>query len=80
MFDQAFGDRLDAVDFRSLRALEEEPPPVEGGQPAVAAYVAEQLDNLGVEDAAFGAAERAQVERTIAAVIAALGQALRAPS
>jgi hypothetical protein len=80
MFDQAFGDRLAAVDFRRLRALEEEPPPPDDAQPAIAAYVTEQLDNLADEDAAFGAPERAQVERTIATVIAALGQALRAPS
>jgi len=80
MFDHAFGDRLGAVDFRALRALEEEPPPVEGGQPAVAAYVAEQLDNLGDEDAAFGAAERAQVERAVATIAAALERAVHAPS
>jgi hypothetical protein len=77
MFDQAFGDRLGAVDFGALRALEQEPPPVEESQPAVAAYVAEQLDNLADEDAAFGEPERAQVERTVAAAVAALGDAVR---
>ena len=80
MFDQAFGDRLAAVDFRALKGLEAEPPPPEDAQPAVATYVAEQLDNLADEDAAFGAPERAQVERTIATVVAALGRAVRAPS
>jgi hypothetical protein len=80
MFDQAFGDRLAAVDFHALKGLEAEPPPPEDAQPAVAAYVAEQLDNLADEDAAFGASERAQVERTIATVVAALGRAVRAPS
>ena len=80
MFDQAFGDRLAAVDFRTLQALEAEPPPPEGAQPAMASYVAEQLDLLADEDAAFGAPERAQVERAIATVVAALGEAVRAPS
>ncbi len=80
MFDQAFGDRLGAVEFRSLRALQDEPPPPEDAQPAVAAYVAEQLDHLADEEPGFGPAERAQVERAIAAVVAALGRAVRAPS
>ncbi len=80
MFDQAFGERLGVVDFRSLRALEEEPPPVEESQPAVAAYVAEQLDILEDEDAAFGPPERAQVERTVAAIVAALTRAIAALS
>lgn len=78
MFDQAFGDRLRAVDFQTLRGLEAEPPPLEDAQPAVAAYVAEQLDNLADEDPAFGEAERAQVERALAAAVAALGSAVRA--
>ena len=39
MFDQAFGDRLEAVSFRELRALEEEPPELEAEQPALAAYI-----------------------------------------
>jgi hypothetical protein len=80
MFDQAFGERLGAVDFQALRGLEQEPPPPEESQPAVAAYVAEQLDNLADEDAAFGEAERAQVERTVAAAVAALGGAVRGGS
>jgi hypothetical protein len=80
MFDHAFGDRLGSVDFQALRALEDEPPPAEDAQPAIAAYVAEQLENLADEDASFGASERAQVERTIAALVAALGRAVRAPS
>jgi hypothetical protein len=80
MFDQAFGDRLQAVDYRDLRELEREPPSLEETQPALAAYVAEQLDNLADEDAAFGPAERAQVERVLAAATAALGDAVRQPS
>jgi hypothetical protein len=80
MFDQAFGERLGAVDFRTLRGFEEEPPPPEDAQPALAAYVAEQLENLADEDPAFGAPERAQVERTVAAVIAALGGAVQSAS
>ncbi len=80
MFDQAFGDRLAAVDYRDLRELEREPPPLEETQPALAAYVAEQLDNLADEDAAFGPSERAQVERVLAAAAAALGDAVRQPS
>ncbi len=80
MFDQAFGDRLGSVDYRDLRELEREPPALEERQPAFAAYVAEQLDNLADEDAAFGPAERAQVERVLAAVAASLGDAVRQPS
>ena len=80
MFDQAFGDRLAAVDYRDLRELEREPPPLEETQPALAAYVAEQLDNLADEDAAFGPEERAQVERVLAAVAASLTGAVRQPS
>jgi hypothetical protein len=78
MFDQAFGDRLGAVDFRTLRALEDEPPPFEDAQPAIAAYAAEQLDILADEDASFGEPERAQVERTVAALVTALERAVRA--
>ncbi|MEY2667931.1 MAG: hypothetical protein RJA59_569, partial [Pseudomonadota bacterium] len=52
--------------------LEAEPPALESVQPALAAYVAEQLDNLEDEEPAFGATERAQVERVVAAVGAAL--------
>ncbi len=80
MFDQAFGERLAAIDYRDLRELEREPPALEETQPALAAYVAEQLDNLADEDAAFGPAERAQVERVLAATAAALGDAVRQPS
>ena len=77
MFDQAFGDRLGAVDYRDLRELEREPPALEETQPALAAYVAEQLDNLADEDPAFGAPERAQVERVLAAIAAALTDAVQ---
>jgi hypothetical protein len=80
MFDQAFGERLAAVDYRALRELEKEPPPLEETQPALAAYVAEQLDNLADEEAAFRAEERAQVERVLAAVAATLTDAVRQPS
>lgn len=80
MFDQAFGERLGTVDYRDLRELEREPPALEETQPALAAYVAEQLDNLADEDRAFGLEERAQVERVLAAAAAALGDAVRQPS
>lgn len=80
MLDQAFGDRLQAVDFRELRELEREPPPVEASQPAIAAYVAEQLDLLADEDPAFGPTERGQTEKTLAAVVATLTGAVRQPS
>jgi hypothetical protein len=79
MFDQAFGERLGIVEFAALTALEQEPPPAEASQPAVAAYAAEQLDLLGDEDAGFGEAQRAQVERALAAVVSALTQAVREP-
>jgi hypothetical protein len=80
IFDQAFADRLGAVDHRDLREIETEPPVLEDTQPALAAYVAEQLDNLSDEDPAFGAAERAQVEKVLAAVAGALTEAVRLPS
>lgn len=80
MFDQAFGDRLRTVDWKELRALEPEPPTVEASQPALAGYLAEQLDTLADEDPAFGASERAQVERAVAVVAAALGAAVLEPS
>jgi len=80
MFDQAFGDRLDVVDYKDLREVEKEPTPLEGTQPALALYVAEQLENLADEDPAFGPEERAQVERIVAAIAAALGGAIRLPS
>ena len=72
MFDRAFDDRLGDVDWRELRELESEPPALESIQPALAAYVAEQLENLEDEEPAFGETERAQVERVIAAAGAAL--------
>jgi hypothetical protein len=77
MFDQAFAGRLGIVEFATLTGLEQEPTPVEELQPAVAAYVAEQLEILADEDVAFGEAERAQVERAVAAAVAALSQAVR---
>jgi hypothetical protein len=80
MIDQAFGDRLDAVAYRELRAREQEPSPMEESQPAIAAYAAEQLDILADEDPAFGAAERAQVEKVLAAVVSALTAAVHEPS
>jgi hypothetical protein len=80
MFDHAFGDRLGAVAFRDLRALEQEPPPLSEIQPALAAYAGEQLDALADEDAAFDPAARAQVERAVAAMGAALTAAVVEPS
>ncbi len=80
MFDQAFGERLAVVEFASLRELEKEPPPLVERQPALAAYVDEQLDNLADEDAGFGAAERGQVEKVLAVVVATLSDAVRQPS
>jgi hypothetical protein len=80
MLDQAFGDRLRAVEWSELRALEDEPPPLEASQPALAAYAAEQLDILADDDRAFGAAERAQTEKVVAAALAALTRAVREPS
>jgi hypothetical protein len=77
MFDQGFDDRLGAVAWKEMQALEAEPPPIESEQPALGAYVAEQLDNLADEDPGFGAAERAQVERVVAAAAAALGRAVK---
>jgi hypothetical protein len=76
MFDRAFDDRLGDVDWRELRELEAEPPALESVQPALAAYVAEQLDNLQDEEPEFGAPERAQVERVLAAAAAALTKAI----
>ncbi len=80
MFDQAFGDRLDPVDYKGLRELEKEPPTLAETQPAIASYVDEQLDNLADEDPAFGEEERAQVEKALAVVAAALTDAVRQPS
>jgi hypothetical protein len=76
MFDVAFGARVTAVEFRDLRALESEPPPLEASQPPLAAYVAEALDLVAEEDPSFGAAQRAQVERVVAAVADGLADAL----
>ena len=72
MMDRGFDDRLGTVDWRELKDVEAEPPALESVQPALADYVSEQLDNLEDEDPAFGAAERAQVERVLAAAGAAL--------
>jgi hypothetical protein len=80
MLDQAFGDRLGAAEFADLRSFEEEPPPLEASQPAVAAYAAEQLDLLADDDPSFGAPERAQVEKALAAAVAALTGAVHEPS
>jgi hypothetical protein len=80
MFDRAFGERLGTVEFRDLRELAREPPPVDVEQPALAAYVGEQLDVLEDEDEGFGADERVVVERAVAAVIAALTRAVQEPS
>jgi hypothetical protein len=79
-FDLAFGDRLGMVDYRSLRELEREPPAMTEAQPALAAYVDEQLDNLADEETAFGPEERAQVEKALAALVAALTGAVHEPS
>jgi hypothetical protein len=80
MFDQAFGERLDAVSWKALKALEREPPPLLASQPALAAYAAEALDTLEGEDDRFDEAARAQVERVVATLAAALTGALRLPS
>lgn len=72
MFDQAFGDRLAAVDFGALRTLEQEPAALESSQPALASYVSEQLDLLAEDDETFTPEARAQVERTLATVAGAL--------
>jgi len=76
MFDAAFGDRVTAVEFGDLRALESEPPPLEASQPALATYVAEALDLVAEEDPGFGAPQRAQVERVVTAAADALAEAL----
>ncbi|HSN92382.1 MAG TPA: hypothetical protein VLS93_14215 [Anaeromyxobacteraceae bacterium] len=80
MFDQAFGDRVRTVDWKELRALEPEPPTVEASQPALAPYVAEQLDTLADDDPYFGPEDRAQVERAVAVATAALTRAVLEPS
>lgn len=76
MFDVAFGVRVTAVEFRDLRDLEAEPPALEASQPALAAYVGEALDLVAEEEPAFGAAQRAQVERVVATVADAVADAL----
>lgn len=80
MFDHAFGERLGTVEFRDLRELEQEPPPLGEVQPALAAYLAEQLDLAADEDPTFDAPSRAQVERALAGVAAALTAAVVQPS
>jgi hypothetical protein len=80
MFDHAFGERLGTVEFRDLRDLESEPPPLSEVQPALADYLVEQLDLAAEEDPAFDPATRAQVERALAAVAAALTAAVVQPS
>jgi hypothetical protein len=72
MMERAFDDRLGPVSWKEIEELESEPPPLEATQPALAAYVAEQLDNLADDDPAFGPAERAVAERVLAAFAAAL--------
>ncbi len=74
MMERAFDDRLGDVDWKELRDLEAEPPALESVQPALAAYAAEQLDNLEDDEPGFGPAERAQVERVTAAAVAALSR------
>jgi hypothetical protein len=76
MLDRAFGDRLGRAAWRDLAELADEPPALERAQPALAAYVAEQLENLADEVPALGAGERAQVERVVAAAVAALTRTL----
>ena len=80
MFDHAFGERLGTVEFRDLRDLESEPPPLAEVQPALADYLAEQLELAAEEDPAFDAATRAQLERALATVAAALTAAVVQPS
>lgn len=80
MFDQAFGERLVMVDWKTLTRLAKEPPPAEATQPALAAYAAEALDTLEAEDEAFDDAARAQVEKVVATLLAAFTGALREPS
>jgi len=80
MLDLAFGDRLGAVEWAAIRELGTEPPALETTQPALASYAGEQLDLLEGEDPAFTAEARAQVERVVSAVVAALTGALRQPS
>ncbi len=80
MFDHAYGERLAMVEFRDLRDLEKEPPPLAEVQPALAGYLSEQLDLAAEEDPSFDAASRAEVERALSAVAAALTAAVVEPS
>lgn len=80
MFDHAFGERLGTVEFRDLHDLESEPPPLGEVQPALSDYLAEQLELAAEEDPGFDAETRAQVERALAAVAAALTAAVVEPS
>jgi pyruvate/2-oxoglutarate dehydrogenase complex dihydrolipoamide acyltransferase (E2) component len=80
MFEHAFGERLGVAEWSELRQLEREPPPLEADHPPIAAYVSEQLDNLLEEDPNFGPQERAQVERALAAIAAALSAVVRQTS
>jgi hypothetical protein len=80
MFDQAFGDRLRTVEYRDLRALQAEPPALGDLQPALAAYAREQLDLLSDEEPRLDAEGRAQLERALAVVGAALTGAVVEPS
>jgi hypothetical protein len=80
MFDHAYGERLAMIEFRDLRDLEKEPPPLAEVQPALAGYLGEQLELAADEDPSFDAASRAQVERALAAVAAALTAAVVEPS
>jgi len=72
MMERAFDDRLGVVDWKEIRELESEPPPLEAVQPALAAYLAEQLDNMADDDPEFGPPEQAQVERVLATLVAVL--------
>ena len=76
MFDVAFGDRVGAVPFQELRACQAEPACIEASQHALAAYAAEALDLAQEDDPAFGAADRAQVERVVATVAGCLAATL----
>jgi len=80
MFDHAFGERLGMVEFRDLRELGNEPPPLAEVQPALAGYFSEQLDLATDEDPSFDAEVRAQVERALSAAAAALTAAVVEPS
>jgi len=77
MFDHAFGERLGPARYQDLAAVEREPPPLEAVQPAFAVYALEQLDLVSDEDTAFGEAQRAQVERAVAAAVAVLTGAVK---